>query len=218
MSTLVNYLRITETFFSLQGESSLVGYPTFFIRLTGCPLRCVYCDTAYAFQGGKLVTVEALVTEAQASGTRFVCVTGGEPLAQPECLPLLSALCDAGFSVSLETSGALPVNAVDRRVIKIMDIKTPDSGEMEKNLWSNLDWLSSQDEIKFVIGSRADYDWSKNFFQQHPALQQVKQVLFSPSAQRVKPDQLAQWILEDKLPVRFQLQLHKIIWGDRQGV
>jgi 7-carboxy-7-deazaguanine synthase len=218
MSTLVNHLRITETFFSLQGESSLVGYPTFFIRLTGCPLRCAYCDTAYAFQGGKLMSVEALVAEAQASGTRFVCVTGGEPLAQPECLPLLSALCDAGFSVSLETSGALPVNAVDRRVIKIMDIKTPDSGEMEKNLWSNLDWLSSQDEIKFVIGSRADYDWSKNFFQQHPALQQVKQVLFSPSAQRVKPDQLAQWILEDKLPVRFQLQLHKIIWGDRQGV
>jgi len=218
MPAVVNPLRITETFFSLQGESSLVGHPTFFIRLTGCPLRCTYCDTAYAFQGGRLVSIEALVAEAVASGTGYVCVTGGEPLAQPECLPLLSALCEAGFTVSLETSGALPVTAVDRRVMKVMDIKTPDSGEMEKNLWSNLDYLLPQDEIKFVIGSRTDYEWSKNFFQQHPSLQRVKQVLFSPSAGRVKPEQLAGWILEDKLPVRFQLQLHKIIWGNRQGV
>lgn len=218
MPAVVNPLRITETFFSLQGESSLVGRPTFFIRLTGCPLRCTYCDTAYAFQGGKLVSVETLVAEAEASGTRYVCVTGGEPLAQPECLPLLAALCDAGFIVSLETSGALPVNAVDSRVMKIMDIKTPDSGEMAKNLWSNLDCLLPQDEVKFVIGSRTDYEWSKNFFQQHPSLQQVKQVLFSPSADRMQLEQLAGWILEDKLPVRFQVQLHKIIWGNRQGV
>lgn len=218
MSAAVNSLRITETFFSLQGESSLVGLPTFFIRLTGCPLRCSYCDTAYAFQGGKQVSIESLLDEAEASATRYVCVTGGEPLAQPECLPLLSALCDAGFTVSLETSGALPIQTVDGRVMKIMDIKTPDSGELERNLWSNLDYLLPQDEIKFVIGSRTDYEWSKNFFQQHPSLQQVKQVLFSPSADRVKPEQLAQWILEDKLPVRFQLQLHKIIWGNRQGV
>lgn len=218
MSAAVNSLRITETFFSLQGESSLVGLPTFFIRLTGCPLRCSYCDTAYAFQGGKQVSIESLLDEAEASATRYVCVTGGEPLAQPECLPLLSALCDAWFTVSLETSGALPIQTVDGRVMKIMDIKTPDSGELERNLWSNLDYLLPQDEIKFVIGSRTDYEWSKNFFQQHPSLQQVKQVLFSPSADRVKPEQLAQWILEDKLPVRFQLQLHKIIWGNRQGV
>lgn len=218
MQNPVTSLRITETFFSLQGESSLAGHPTFFIRLTGCPLRCTYCDTAYAFQGGTLVSIEALVAEAQASGARYVCVTGGEPLAQVECLALLSALCDAGFTVSLETSGALPVQAVDERVIKIMDIKTPDSGELGKNLWANLDHLLPQDEIKFVIGSRADYEWSRNFFQQHPSLQRVKQVLFSPSADRVTPDQLAQWILTDKLPVRFQLQLHKIIWGQRRGV
>lgn len=218
MQAAATSLRITETFFSLQGESSLVGHPTFFIRLTGCPLRCTYCDTAYAFQGGKLITLAALVAEAQGSGTRYVCVTGGEPLAQPECLTLLSALCDAGFTVSLETSGALPIHAVDTRVIKIMDIKTPDSGELEKNLWSNLDHLLPHDEIKFVISSRNDYEWSRNFFQQHPALQAVQQVLFSPTAGRVPPGQLAQWILEDKLPVRFQLQLHKIIWGNRQGV
>jgi len=211
-------LRITETFFSLQGESSLVGLPTFFIRLTGCPLRCSYCDTAYAFQGGTLISIESLVAQALASGTRRVCVTGGEPLAQPECLSLLSALCDSGLTVSLETSGALPVRAVDQRVIKILDIKTPDSGEEDKNHWDNLADLTPQDQIKFVLGSRRDYEWAKQILQQRQLAGKVAELLFSPSAGLLDYAQLAQWILEDRLPVRFQLQLHKVIWGSRQGV
>lgn len=211
-------VRITETFFSLQGESSLAGLPTFFIRLTGCPLRCGYCDTAYAFQGGVLRDIAGLVAEAQQSGARCVCVTGGEPLAQPECLPLLTALCDAGFTVSLETSGALPIEKVDARVLRIMDIKTPDSGEVAKNLWSNIAHLRSMDQVKFVISSRADYEWSKQVLEARQLVGRVSEILFSPSAGVVQPAQLASWILEDRLPVRFQLQLHKIIWGERRGV
>lgn len=211
-------LRITETFFSLQGESSFTGLPTFFIRLTGCPLRCTYCDTAYAFQGGSLLSVESLVQAARDSGARHVCVTGGEPLAQPECLPLLSALCDADLTVSLETSGALPIDNVDARVFRIVDVKTPGSGEQSKNLWSNLAVLRAQDELKFVIGSRADYEWSRQVMLKEQLADRVAEVLFSPVAGQLSPDQLAQWILDDKLPVRMQLQLHKVIWGNRQGV
>ena len=211
-------IRITETFFSLQGESSLAGVPTFFIRLTGCPLRCTYCDTAYAFHGGRLISIEHLLDQAKASGARYVCVTGGEPLAQPECLPLLSALCDEGFTVSLETSGAMPVEPVDQRVIKIMDIKTPDSGEVDKNRWQNINSLSLQDQVKFVIGSRADYEWSKKILRDYVLPEKTGTVLFSPSAGCLQPADLAQWILDDQLPVRFQLQLHKIIWGNRRGV
>lgn len=211
-------LRITETFYSLQGESASVGIPTFFIRLTGCPLRCTYCDTAYAFHGGALVQIDNLVMQAKDSATKYVCVTGGEPLAQPECLPLLTALCDAGFIVSLETSGALPIDRVDKRVIKIMDIKTPDSSEIEKNHWQNIDYLLPHDQVKFVIGSREDYEWSKKITQKHQLQHKVSDVLFSPSEGRVQPEALAQWILDDKLLVRFQLQLHKVIWGNRRGV
>ena len=211
-------IRVTETFFSLQGESSLVGVPTFFIRLTGCPLRCTYCDTAYAFHGGGLIQMNMLVEQAKTSGAKYVCVTGGEPLAQQECLPLLSALCDAGFTVSLETSGAMPIETVDQRVIKIVDVKTPDSSEVEKNRWQNIDYLLPQDQVKFVIGSRADYDWSKNIMQQYELQKKVNTVLFSPSEGCVLPADLAQWILDDQLSVRFQLQLHKIIWGNKRGV
>jgi len=212
-------LRITETFFSLQGESTLAGLPTFFIRLTGCPLRCTYCDTAYAFQGGDMIAIDELVARAQRSGARFACVTGGEPLAQPACLALLSALCDdAGLTVSLETSGALPINDVDARVIRIMDIKTPDSAEQQRNLWTNIDHLLPQDQVKFVIGSRADYEWSKNILHEHALDTKVAAVLFSPSVPALRADLLAQWILDDNLPVRFQLQLHKILWGDKRGV
>ena len=211
-------LRITETFFSLQGESSFTGWPTFFIRLTGCPLRCGYCDTAYAFQGGNLQSIESLLQQARDSGARHVCVTGGEPLAQPNCLPLLSALCDAGFIVSLETSGALPVDQVDPRVIKVMDLKTPDSGEEDKNRWANLEHLSPRDEIKLVIGSRKDYEWARHVLSERQLTRRVGQLWFSPVAGQLPPAQLAEWILADQLPVRLQLQLHKIIWGNRQGV
>jgi len=211
-------LRVTETFLSLQGESSFVGLPTYFIRLTGCPLRCNYCDTAYAFQGGSLVPIENLLEQSNASGAKYVCVTGGEPLAQSECLMLLTALCDAGFLVSLETSGALPIDLVDKRVIKIVDIKTPDSGEVEKNHWQNINHLLPHDQVKFVIGSQQDYQWSKKIVQEHRLQNKVSDVLFSPSEGRIQPADLARWILEDKLRVRFQLQLHKIIWGNKRGV
>ena len=211
-------LRVTETFFSLQGESNLAGHPTFLIRLTGCPLRCRYCDTAYAFQGGDKIAVDTLVEQARQSRARYVCVTGGEPLAQQDCLTLLTALCDAGFTVSLETSGALSVAGVDERVIKILDLKTPDSGELDKNYWDNLQALLPQDQLKFVICSRADYDWARHCLQEHRLIGRVADILFSPVAGDLEPATLAQWILEDKLPVRFQLQLHKIIWGKRQGV
>jgi len=210
-------LRITEIFHSLQGETSRSGLPTVFIRLTGCPLRCTYCDTAYAFSGGKTQRLDEILAAAAQYGTRYVTVTGGEPLAQKSCFVLLRELCDRGYSVSLETSGAIDVAGVDQRVSKILDIKTPASGEVEKNLWGNLDRLTPHDEIKFVICDEADYRWSKEQLASR-GLDRLCPVLFSPSSRDMPPARLAEWILRDRLPVRFQLQLHKQLWGDRQGV
>lgn len=209
-------LRITETFASLQGEGDATGWPTFFIRLTGCPLRCRYCDTTYAFQGGEWREVSALVAAATAAGLRHVCVTGGEPLAQPDCLSLLTALCDAGFEVSLETSGALDANAVDRRVARVIDVKTPGSGEAAANLPANLAALRPRDQLKFVICDRIDYEWSREFVRER-RLGERCQVLFSPSYGQLPPRELAEWILADRLPVRLQIQLHKLLWGDVPG-
>jgi 7-carboxy-7-deazaguanine synthase len=209
-------LRITEIFHSLQGESRPAGYPTAFVRLTGCPLRCVYCDTGYAFQGGTRFTVPEVLEQISAFRVRHVCVTGGEPLAQPACLELLVALCDAGYAVSLETSGALDISAVDSRVMVVLDIKTPDSGESARNLWANLAHLKREDQIKFVICSRADYGWSKTVLAERQ-LEQLCEVLFSPSWGQLPARDLAEWILADRLPVRFQLQLHKYLWGDAPG-
>lgn len=214
--TAVPTLRISEIFFSLQGESTRVGLPTVFVRLAGCPLRCVWCDTTYAFSGGETMTREAILERVASFGGRTVCVTGGEPLAQPGCLALLTALCDAGYSVSLETSGALDIAAVDSRVSRIVDIKAPDSGEVEKNRWENLTHLKPSDELKFVLASRADYDWAKSVLAGRQ-LTALCPVLFSPVADRLPPAQLAEWILQDRLPVRFQLQLHKILWGSERG-
>ncbi len=211
-------LRITETFLSLQGESTTVGLPTFFIRLTGCPLRCGYCDTEYAFHGGESIAIDQLVEQAGASGAEYVCVTGGEPLAQPDCLLLLQVLCDAGFNVSLETSGAMDISAVDARVATIMDIKTPASGEAAKNRWENIASLKTTDQVKFVLCDRADYDWASSKLLEFDLPGKVAEVLYSPSAGELEPQQLAEWILKDQLPVRFQLQLHKLIWGDKPGV
>jgi len=210
-------LRITEIFFSLQGETRTVGLPTVFVRLTGCPLRCVYCDTAYAFKGGELMTLEEINNTVANYGAKYVTVTGGEPLAQPNCLPLLTQLCDAGYNVSLETSGAIDVSAVDPRVVKILDLKTPGSKEMARNLYSNLDHLTAQDQVKFVICNREDFDWSCQTMN-HYNLPDKIEVLFSPSFEDLPPKQLAEWILAEKLPVRMQLQIHKYIWGDIPGV
>ncbi len=212
-----NELRINEIFFSLQGESTRVGLPTVFVRLTGCPLRCGYCDTAYAFHEGKTRAIDDVLAEVATHPTRYVCVTGGEPLAQRNCLVLLNRLCDAGYSVSLETSGAIDVAEVDARVSRIVDIKTPGSGESSKNLWENLPQLNSGDEIKFVITSEADYAWAAGILRDKK-LSTICTVLFSPSFGEVQPDQLAGWILRDALPVRMQLQLHKILWGEKRGV
>ncbi len=209
-------LRINEIFHSLQGEADAVGYPTVFIRLTGCPLRCTYCDTEYAFHAGEWRDFDAIMEEVRSYGSRHVCVTGGEPLAQPNCIALLKRLCDAGFQVSLETSGALDVTAVDSRVSRVIDVKTPDSNESSRNRIENLAELTPRDQLKFVIGSRGDYDWSKSFMDEH-ALAQRCRILFSPSYNRLSPTTLAEWILEDRLPVRFQLQLHKVLWGDVPG-
>jgi len=209
-------LRITEIFYSLQGEARSVGCPTVFIRLTGCPLRCGYCDTSYAFQGGEWYTLEDILREVAHYNTRHVTVTGGEPLAQKPCLNLLTRLCDAGYQVSLETSGALDVRAVDSRVVKVMDIKTPGSGEVDKNLDSNLQYLTAQDQVKFVLSDRQDYDWAVAFLSQH-ALADKCEVLFSPVHGQLEARQLADWILADQLPVRFQIQLHKLLWGDEAG-
>ncbi|MFH0933931.1 MAG: 7-carboxy-7-deazaguanine synthase QueE [Pseudomonadota bacterium] len=209
-------LRISEIFFSLQGESSRVGLPTVFVRLTGCPLRCEYCDTTYAFSGGQSMTLEAIMAEVDKLGAHYVCVTGGEPLAQKNCLTLLSALCDAGHAVSLETSGALDVSGVDARVQKVIDIKTPASGEAEKNLWGNLQHLAPQDEIKFVLNDAADYEWAKQILQERELPQRCA-VLFSPVQGRLAPRDLAEWILRDHLPVRMQVQLHKLLWGNEVG-
>ncbi|HEY0802686.1 MAG TPA: 7-carboxy-7-deazaguanine synthase QueE [Steroidobacteraceae bacterium] len=209
-------LRINEIFHSLQGEADCVGFPTVFVRLTGCPLRCQYCDTEYAFHAGDWLDLEAIVEKVQQFGASYVCVTGGEPLAQPNCLKLLARLCDAGFQVSLETSGALDVAAVDARVSRVIDVKTPGSNEVARNRLENFHYLTQRDQLKFVICSREDYDWSKAFLQEH-ALSGRCRILFSPSYNQQSPTMLAEWILADRLPVRFQLQLHKILWGDVPG-
>jgi 7-carboxy-7-deazaguanine synthase len=209
-------LRINEIFHSLQGEADAVGYPTVFVRLTGCPLRCRFCDTEYAFHAGDWFDLEAIVQKVRDYDTRHVCVTGGEPLAQPNCLKLLERLCDAGFQVSLETSGALDIAAVDSRVSRVVDVKTPGSHEAARNRIENFDLLTQRDQLKFVICSREDYDWSKAFLRDH-GLNERCRILFSPSYDEVPPTALAEWILADRLPVRFQLQLHKILWGDTPG-
>jgi len=209
-------LRITEIFYSVQGEARWSGMPTVFIRLTGCPLRCGYCDTGYAFQGGEWMSFDAIEAEVKKYKTKFITVTGGEPLAQKACPDLLRRLVDAGYDVSLETSGALDIRPVDTRVSRVVDIKTPDSGEVEKNLWANLEYLTRHDQIKFVICSRADYEWSVKFLNQHQ-LSDVCAVFFSPSYNQLSLKQLTEWILEDQLPVRVQTQLHKQIWGEEPG-
>ncbi|MEW6513756.1 MAG: 7-carboxy-7-deazaguanine synthase QueE [Pseudomonadota bacterium] len=209
-------LRISEIFYSLQGESTRVGLPTVFIRLTGCPLRCTWCDTNYAFSGGETLTFETILARVAAFDCKTVCVTGGEPLAQAGCLALLTALCDAGYAVSLETSGALNISAVDPRVARIVDIKAPDSGEAGKNRWENLDVLRPTDELKFVLASREDYDWAKSALTGRHLAEKCP-VLFSPVWDSLPPVQLADWILQDRLPVRFQLQLHKTLWGQERG-
>lgn len=209
-------LRITEVFYSLQGESRTVGLPTVFIRLTGCPLRCQYCDTSYAFTGGQWMSIDEVIARVQQYPSKWITVTGGEPLAQKNCLPLLSRLCDAGYLVSLETSGALPVKDVDPRVIKVMDLKTPGSGEVDRNLLENLDYLSPQDQIKFVICDEQDYHWALQIIEDY-RLTDKCEVLMSPSYGQMNATQLADWILRDGLKVRFQLQLHKILWGDEPG-
>lgn len=209
-------LKITEIFRSLQGEGDTVGFPTVFVRLTGCPLRCQYCDTAYAFGGGEWMTLEQILARVRAHDTRHVCVTGGEPLAQANCLPLLAQLCDAGLSVSLETSGALPVDEVDARVSRVVDVKTPDSGEAHRNLLDQLHGLGARDQVKFVICSRSDYEWSCELVRARN-LTEHTMVLFSPSHEQVAARDLAEWILADGLPVRLQVQLHKILWGNEPG-
>jgi 7-carboxy-7-deazaguanine synthase len=209
-------LKITEIFYSLQGETTFAGLPTVFIRLTGCPLRCGYCDTAYAFSGGTNLSIDAIVNQVQTFNTQFITVTGGEPLAQKDCHELLTQLCDRHYTVSLETSGALDVSLVDPRVHKILDIKTPGSNESHRNLLSNLTHITSEDQIKFVICNQADYLWSKAFLSTHDLLNRCT-ILFSPSYADVPAVDLAEWILQDQLPVRFQLQMHKHIWGDAKG-
>lgn len=209
-------LRITEIFLSLQGEARDAGWPTVFVRLTGCPLRCQYCDTAYAFHGGAWRDVDAILDEVASHGVRHVCVTGGEPLAQKRCTTLLQRLCDAGYAVSLETSGALDIGAVDPRVSRVLDIKTPGSREVHRNRWQNLALLTPHDQIKFVICGREDYEWARGVLNEH-ALAARCDVLFSPSKGQVSPRELADWIVADRLPVRFQLQLHKLLWDDAPG-
>ena len=209
-------LRLTEIFFSLQGEASRAGLPTVFVRLTGCPLRCTWCDTTYSFSGGEPASIASVLIEVAKYPARQVCVTGGEPLAQKECLPLLSALCDAGYDVSLETSGALDIATVDPRVARIMDLKAPDSGECVKNRWENLELLNSRDEIKIVIASRSDYEWARDLLRERK-LDNLCPVLLSPAQGMVDPTALADWILADGLNVRFQLQLHKLLWGNAKG-
>ncbi len=209
-------LRLTEIFLSVQGEADAVGWPTVFVRLTGCPLRCVWCDTTYSFTGGQWHEFDTVLAQVAAFGVKHVCVTGGEPLAQKACLPLLAALCDAGYAVSLETSGALDARGVDPRVNRVIDVKAPGSGEQERNFLPNLESLQAGDQVKFVIAGREDYEWSRAFVAEH-ALSAKTQVLFSPVQGQVQPRELAEWILADRLAVRFQLQLHKLLWGDMPG-
>ena len=209
-------LRITEIFHSIQGEADAIGWRTVFVRLTGCPLRCVWCDTEYSFYGGDWREIDDIVAEVASHGAKHVCVTGGEPLAQKRCLILLTRLCDAGHDVSLETSGALDVSTVDPRVRKVMDLKAPDSGEAKRNLWSNIEHLLPHDQVKIVIASRADYEWARDTVTEHRLTARCM-VLFSPVHGAIKPRELAEWIIEDKLDVRFQLQLHKLLWNDEPG-
>ena len=216
MCALSVRLKLTEVFYSLQGEADTTGIPTVFVRLTGCPLRCQYCDTAYAFHGGQWWQLSAILERVRELGARYVCVTGGEPLAQPQCLALLSALADAGYRISLETSGAMAIDAVDPRVIRVVDVKTPGSGEEHRNRYEQLALLRPEEQIKFVLCDRADYDWSRGKL---AALQLAErcQVLFSPSHEQLPARELADWILADRLPVRFQIQLHKYLWGNEPG-
>jgi len=209
-------LKITEIFLSLQGETRSSGWPTVFVRLTGCPLRCSWCDTAYAFSGGEWMSQQDILAAVKQHSVKHVTVTGGEPLAQEGCVELLASLADAGYEVSLETSGAIDVSKVDARVIKIVDLKAPGSGEDSKNLWSNLEHLQTHDQVKFVINDRADYDWATEVMNKHQ-LNQKCEVLYSPVADHMNQTQLADWIVADAAPVRFQIQLHKHLWGDSPG-
>jgi 7-carboxy-7-deazaguanine synthase len=215
--SVASRLRITEIFHSLQGESRSIGLPTVFVRLTGCPLRCTYCDTEYAFTGGEWMTLDVILAQVEGHAARHVCVTGGEPLAQKNCLPLLRRLCDAGHEVSLETSGALDISDVDPRVSRVVDLKTPGSGEAARNRLENLSMLTARDQLKFVIIDRADYEWARNMLYEHRLAERCE-VLFSPAYGQIAPALLAEWILADGLPVRFQIQLHKLLWGERSGV
>jgi 7-carboxy-7-deazaguanine synthase len=210
-------LRLTEIFLSVQGEARSIGWPTVFVRLTGCPLRCGYCDTAYAFHGGQWWEIDVILAEVAKHGAKHVCVTGGEPLAQKRVAILLEKLCDAGYAVSLETSGAIDISIADTRVSRVVDIKTPGSGEVAKNHWPNIERLTPHDQVKFVLCGRADYEWAVDIVNEH-RLHERCEVLFSPSYTDLPPRELAEWIVADHLPVRFQLQLHKVLWGDKPGV
>lgn len=210
-------LRITEVFYSLQGEARTVGLPTVFVRLTGCPLRCSYCDSAYAFSGGEIRSLDSILEQVASYRPRYVCVTGGEPLAQPNCLPLLSALCDAGYQVSLETSGALDISGADTRVSRVLDLKTPGSGEVGRNRYENIGQLTANDQLKFVLCSREDYDWAVSKIIEYRLDERVSDILMSPSHHQLEPRTLAEWIIADNLPVRLQLQLHKYLWNDEPG-
>lgn len=211
-------VRLTEIFHSLQGEARTAGRPTVFVRLTGCPLRCTYCDTAYAFEGGKQHSLDSVLSQVAEHSADYVTVTGGEPLAQPAAIQLMQRLCDAGYQVSLETGGAMPIDDVDDRVSIVLDLKTPASGECDRNLLANVPLLRPKDQVKFVICDRGDYEWSKAQVHMHDLGSRVDDILFSPSYEELAPALLAQWVLEDRLKVRMQLQLHKQIWGDEKGV
>ena len=215
-SASADRLRITEIFLSLQGEARDAGWPTVFVRLTGCPLRCQYCDTAYAFHGGEWRDIDAILAEVAGHGVRHVCVTGGEPLAQKRCVTLLLRLCDAGYDVSLETSGAIDISEVDPRVSRVLDIKTPGSREVARNRWENIPLLNARDQVKFVICDRADFDWARDIVIEHRLTERCD-VLFSPSHTQISPRELADWIVAEHVPVRFQMQLHKLLWNDEPG-
>ena len=211
-------LRVSEVFYSLQGEASTTGRPTTFVRLTGCPLRCSYCDTAYAFQGGESLSLAQILEKVSAYPAKLVTVTGGEPLAQPECIALLQSLIEAGFGVSLETSGALPIHSVPSEVSIVLDLKAPSSGEMHRNLYDNISALALKDQVKFVLADRADYDWARFKISEYELISRVGEVLLSPVYEALPPRQLADWVLSDGLAVRVQIQLHKLLWGDVPGV